>query len=570
MAKRGRQSLRKKMVAIWIYVFVAIIGVSIFYGVYIFNLTVKSANKAIQDSNRYFISGINRDIADMIKTTNSIYHNNEEFRKLAWFTLDEFGWMKAAYGLSSYFDMKVQAVNCPVGMFFYDENKKTLRSNYSYSMNIYNKFEMDEALRDYIEVNDDQRQNMGHFDVDDNTYFCYLLSNNGICVGFLFNLASYIDDSDGKQILYLWDDGKTIVDSGDDIVKLSEDGTWTKPEDHFWNKNKINISEGEIADTPLSIVIIQKMVSYRKVMMQPAIVCTVIFIPVVLLILIFYILHIFNQTLLHPVELLVEHVKQLETGENSTRPDTGDGESIDEYAELDEKIENLLGNIEDLREQKYQEEQKADWARLQYYKLQINPHFYLNCLNTISMLIDRNNLMAANGMIRDLSSHFRYVFQDQKEFVSFGEELSEVRALCNIYSLRAGIPILLDEEVESEYRNIRIPPLMLQTFVENSIKHRDASGKVLNIKIRHERYNDRTKIYVMDNGSGYSEKDLEEYNKPVEEFIYHSDHVGIDNFKFRMKLLYKDKASFSFYNNPDGGAVSEITIWEVFDEYNHN
>ena len=80
-------------------------------------------------------------------------------------------------------------------------------------------------------------------------------------------------------------------------------------------------------------------------------------------------------------------------------------------------------------------------------------------------------------------------------------------------------------------------------------------------------FNSKTKIYVIDNGKGFSEQDLQSYNQPVNEFVYQSKHVGIDNFKFRMKLLYKDKSSFSFYNNPKGGAVCEITIWEVFDEY---
>ena len=50
----------------------------------------------------------------------------------------------------------------------------------------------------------------------------------------------------------------------------------------------------------------------------------------------------------------------------------------------------------------------------------------------------------------------------------------------------------------------------------------------------------------------------------VEQFEYKSNQVGIDNFKYRMKLLYDKKASFAFYNNDEGGAVSEITIWEVF------
>ena len=64
-----------------------------------------------------------------------------------------------------------------------------------------------------------------------------------------------------------------------------------------------------------------------------------------------------------------------------------------------------------LEQDKYRKEKEAGAALLQYYQLQVRPHFFLNCLNIIAALLNERDVETVNTMIYSVSSHFRYVFR---------------------------------------------------------------------------------------------------------------------------------------------------------------
>ena len=81
---------------------------------------------------------------------------------------------------------------------------------------------------------------------------------------------------------------------------------------------------------------------------------------------------------------------------------------------------------------------------------------------------------------------------------------------------------------------------------------------------KEERY---LRIHISDNGEGYPQQMLSQLNQSVTEFQYQSAHVGVDNIKYRIYLLYGDRAKLCFYNKPNGGAVTEILLPE--EAYEH-
>ena len=173
-------------------------------------------------------------------------------------------------------------------------------------------------------------------------------------------------------------------------------------------------------------------------------------------------------------------------------------------------------------------------------------------------------------MIFAVSRHFRYVFQDSDSLVTLAEEIEEVKAYCNIYIIKNAMPILLQINLEEETESCKIPILCVQTFVENSVKYAVNKSRVLSISITADRIEDDgkwyTRIHITDNGEGYRSEQLEQLNRPVTEFQYHSMQVGVDNIKYRIYLLYGDKAKLYFYNSPAGGAVTEILLPQVMFE----
>ena len=78
------------------------------------------------------------------------------------------------------------------------------------------------------------------------------------------------------------------------------------------------------------------------------------------------------------------------------------------------------------------------------------------------------------------------------------------------------------------------------------------------------------KIRITDNGVGYTKENLDEFNKPVDKFVYKSSHVGIDNLKYRFKLIFENEADIYFYNAPYSGAVVEMTIPVKEDDSDEN
>lgn len=151
------------------------------------------------------------------------------------------------------------------------------------------------------------------------------------------------------------------------------------------------------------------------------------------------------------------------------------------------------------------------------------------------------------------------------------EELLEVQAYCRIYSLKGGVPIVLNVEALDEMMEYRIPVLTIQTFVENSIKHGRKEEFLLNIRVQvfvaDKEMPGRLCIRISDNGPGYPEKLLARLNRSISEFEYKSEHVGIDNLKYRIYLLCGKDVSYRFYNSPLGGAVTELFIEGITDEH---
>ena len=188
--------------------------------------------------------------------------------------------------------------------------------------------------------------------------------------------------------------------------------------------------------------------------------------------------------------------------------------------------------------------------------------------------MNENDVDTVKTMIYAVSRHFRYVFQDSDSLVTLAEEIEEVKAYCNIYIIRNAMPILLQIQLDEEDESYQVPILCIQTFVENSIKHAVSKNRVLSISIMADRIEDEEQRYVRirisDNGEGYQPQRLEELNRPVTQFQYHSRQVGVDNIKYRIYLLYGERARLYFYNSPTGGAVTEILLPREENEHTDN
>ena len=108
---------------------------------------------------------------------------------------------------------------------------------------------------------------------------------------------------------------------------------------------------------------------------------------------------------------------------------------------------------------------------LKTIKAHINPHFIFNSLNSIRALIDENPSRARTA-ITELSNILRSSLNAEKgETVSFSEELKIVKDYLALENMRFEDRLKIEYDVHDETLGQQVPPMMLQTLVENAIKH---------------------------------------------------------------------------------------------------
>ena len=120
---------------------------------------------------------------------------------------------------------------------------------------------------------------------------------------------------------------------------------------------------------------------------------------------------------------------------------------------------------------------------------QINPHFFFNSLNSLSMLVREKDSSRALEYIDQLSYTFRYITQNgnRSELVPLRDEMSFAEAYCYLFHIRYEDKIFFDISVDKEYLDYSIPALSLQPLIGNAVKHNTITSKnPLRVSIRTE------------------------------------------------------------------------------------
>jgi len=168
---------------------------------------------------------------------------------------------------------------------------------------------------------------------------------------------------------------------------------------------------------------------------------------------------------------------------------------------------------------------------LKTIKAHINPHFIFNSLNSIRALIDENPNRARNA-ITELSNILRSSMQTEKiEAVPFEKELNIVKDYLALEYMRFEDRLRVEYEIDEDTLDQPVPPMMLQTLVENAIKHgiskQISGGKV---KIISDFKNDYHELAVQNTGKLNGRAKGEGF--------------GLSSTMNRLGLLYGDKAKF--------------------------
>ena len=189
-------------------------------------------------------------------------------------------------------------------------------------------------------------------------------------------------------------------------------------------------------------------------------------------------------------------------------------------------------------------------AQLDALRMQLQPHFLFNTLNTISVLM-QEDVQAANRMLVRLSELLRLALQNTNTHeVSLRQELEFLQSYLEIEQTRFQDRLTVRMETETDALDAQVPNLLLQPLVENAIKHgiapRVEAGTVL---IRAARVNGYVELKVQDDGPGMKDS--------TEKF---RDGIGLSNTRARLERLYGSAYSFALAEAEGGGLQVTISI----------
>lgn len=183
-------------------------------------------------------------------------------------------------------------------------------------------------------------------------------------------------------------------------------------------------------------------------------------------------------------------------------------------------------------------------------KNQLNPHFIFNALNSIRALVDENpnkSKQAINHLSNILRNSLTF---EKKGLTRFDDELKIVKDYLSLESIRFEERLKTELDIHSDSSKFLVPPFMIQTLVENGIKHgisKLTQGGTIHLKTLVEK--NRLKIQIRNSGHLLNGARKGNFSG-----------TGIKNTMQRLKLLYGDEASFKIVNENNNFVLTEIII----------
>ena len=187
-------------------------------------------------------------------------------------------------------------------------------------------------------------------------------------------------------------------------------------------------------------------------------------------------------------------------------------------------------------------------SELRLLKSQLNPHFLFNALNTVRALIADDPTRAQDAVTK-LARTLRYTLQSgQDELVTLDQELEIVDDYLGLEALRLGERLHVERSIAPQARGIRIPVMLLQTLVENAIKHGIAelpAGGVLGICAR---ICDGALVLEVNNA------------RPEHPSLAARAGIGIGNAQTRLRLLFGPEATLDLDLSRPARALARVCL----------
>ena len=257
-----------------------------------------------------------------------------------------------------------------------------------------------------------------------------------------------------------------------------------------------------------------------------------------------------------PITALQNRITKISSGDFSFDPAI---EWNNELGDIGRGINSMSASVTALMDHRLEDEKQKQDLEYRMLQNQINPHFIYNTLDNIRYLIPTDP-QRAQQLIGRFIGILRYSINNTKQDVILLEDMRYIEDYLYIQRTRFGDRFLCETALADECMRYRVPKLLLQPLLENSIKYGFQKKPCIHIRVRGWLGEDALYFTVEDNGGGVDETMLEQLRDILRSDEVNIEHNGLQNINRRIWLGYGGDSGLTIDSTEGEGFTVKLKL----------
>lgn len=261
----------------------------------------------------------------------------------------------------------------------------------------------------------------------------------------------------------------------------------------------------------------------------------------------------FSRLFTRKIEMLTENMDQVNHG---NREITVTSDAEDEVGVLIRSFRRMMGEIDRLISEVYENKIALKEFELKALTAQINPHFLYNSLSIINWMAIKSGQKEISKVTLDLSTFYRTALSKGEDMVTVENCIRNIEAYLSIQLVMHDNDFTVQWKIDPQVKAEKVPKLILQPVVENALEHgldvKEEGDKILQLSFLDA--GDAVLLRVEDNGMGMEQSVAESL------VTYQAEGYGLKNVNDRICLLYGEEYKIRITSSVGKGTVVEMRI----------
>lgn len=554
-------SIRFKLVSGFLIFIFVLVGLLMFINQYAIRVVRTQVAESYKSMSDLYVSQLDTSLNDIDKYINIMIEYTDSLSYMN-MNISEWDYTIAKIGLSNKLKEDIAIYKIANCFFVYSSAKNDFLNIYNYNEPYTERQDIQSYIANLVSGNEEKGGWAVH-KIKNQYYLLHLWNSGNLYFGVWIKASNLMAP---MKLIGLGEDTHAIFTTDNGIIMTNTEGISAKKieqKQYQWYENNsgdisrylVVTGKSQKSNFRLNILVPDSRILEKLPYMQK-IVTVILFITAIIIPAGLYLI---GNVVLTPLRKLITAMKKVKNGDLDVR--IAAYRTSDEFEVVNQTFNSMVKEIQTLRIGIYEEQITTQKEELHRLRLQLNPHFFMNSLNILYNLSKAQNFELIQEMTLCLIGYFRFIFRNNMNFVHLKDEITHNENYLHIQKLRFPNNLVYEIYSPQFLSDILVPPLIIQTFVENSIKYAVSMDELIRISVETEFLDIDSEqfiqISIRDNGKGFPKEllsVLNSVNKPETDM----EHTGVWNVKRRLHLLYKEKASINFQNKE--GAVVNIIL----------